>query len=159
MKKEWRFLTVDDHAFQRAMLPSCDRAFRTLQQPFSLRQPPSATQRATEDAALARYAPAEYQAMGLFNAHVINAIAVASDATPDAILRDFQESTGDDLASLRFAARAGAMEVVALHAHRICGARQMLGAGTLAHLSRLLQAAASRGEVPAVAALLESNAR
>lgn len=97
--------------------------------------------------------------MRLFNADIIKAIAVASDATPDAILREFEQSTAEDMARLRSAVLAGAMDSVALHAHRICGASQMVGADALADCSRVLQAAAGRGDAPAVAALLESLQR
>ena len=97
--------------------------------------------------------------MRLFNADVIHAMAVASDATPDAILREFEESTAEDMARLRSAVLAGAMDSAALHAHRICGASQLVGADALADGSRVLQAAASRGDAPAVAALLQSLER
>lgn len=89
-------------------------------------------------------------------------IARRAQASPTDVVNAFRLSTGEDLARLRASAAAGRCEELALQAHRLQGASELLGAEALTRAARRLQAAASRGDRAGLAgalALVEQEAR
>jgi HPt (histidine-containing phosphotransfer) domain-containing protein len=81
----------------------------------------------------------------MINQELVAAIAARSGVTPSEVLAAFRESTAQDMIELRGAASVPDAALVALHAHRLRGASEMLGAGKVGQAARLLEECAARG--------------
>lgn len=77
----------------------------------------------------------------MINQQLVTAIAGRSGASEAEVMAAFRESVAQDMEHLRMTAADRAQ--IALHAHRLRGACEMLGASAVADAARLLEEAAS----------------
>jgi HPt (histidine-containing phosphotransfer) domain-containing protein len=80
----------------------------------------------------------------MINQQLVVAIAGRSGASQAEVMAAFRESVAQDMANLRTAAASDRAQV-ALHAHRLRGASDMLGASGVADAARLLEESAGSG--------------
>jgi HPt (histidine-containing phosphotransfer) domain-containing protein len=78
----------------------------------------------------------------MINEELVEAMAIRARTSKGVIARSFRESTAEDMAQLCTFAAARAWDRVALHAHRLRGASEVMGATPMAEASRMLEAAA-----------------
>lgn len=78
----------------------------------------------------------------MINEQLVEAMAIRARTSKGVIARSFRESTAEDMAKLRTCAVARTWGEVALHAHRLRGASEVMGATAMAEASRMLEAAA-----------------
>lgn len=76
----------------------------------------------------------------MINQQLVIAIARRSGASQDEVMAAFRESVAQDMEQLRMAAADRSQ--LALHAHRLRGACEMLGANAVADAARLLEESA-----------------
>ena len=79
----------------------------------------------------------------MINQQLVIAIAGRSGASQAEVMAAFRESVAQDMEHLRTAAAAADCAQVALHAHRLRGACEMLGASAVAQAARLLEEGAN----------------
>jgi HPt (histidine-containing phosphotransfer) domain-containing protein len=80
----------------------------------------------------------------MINQQLVIAIAGRSGASEAEVMAAFRESVAQDMANLRTAAASDGAQL-ALHAHRLRGASEMLGASAVADAARLLEESAGSG--------------
>jgi HPt (histidine-containing phosphotransfer) domain-containing protein len=97
----------------------------------------------------------------MINQQLVTAIARRSGASQGEVVAAFRESVAQDMGNLRKAVASDRPQV-ALHAHRLRGASEMLGAAAVADAARLLEECASGGagdRMQAALAALECEVR
>ena len=95
----------------------------------------------------------------MINHHVLVAMAAGMGSPLGSIVAAFRASTREDMDRLRTFVASGDREQLVLHAHRLKGAAQMIGAGAVAEACDRLEAAALGGAAAAVAAALAALER